>query len=84
MKTTLDLPDNLIREIKRRAVLKGQKLKDAVAELLRRGLSIEAPVPLAHPAVRKHPKTGLPYIDCPHEATADEEMTPDQVAELLL
>ena len=84
MKTTLELPDDLVREIKLRAVLNGQKLKDAMAELLRTGLSIEAPVPLARPTMRKHPKTGLPYIECPHEATAVEEMTPDRVAELLL
>ena len=45
MKTTLDLPEALVREIKIRAVLKRQKLKDAVAELLRRGLDASAERP---------------------------------------
>jgi hypothetical protein len=42
MKTTFDLPDALVKEIKLRAVHEGKKLKDAVAELLRRGLSASA------------------------------------------
>lgn len=39
MKTTIDLPDALVKEIKLRALYDGQKLKDAVAELLRKGLA---------------------------------------------
>jgi plasmid stability protein len=42
MKTTLDLPDDLVKEIKLRAVNEGKKLKDAMAELLRKGLSASA------------------------------------------
>ena len=38
MKTTLDLPDELMREVKIRAVKENRKLKDAIADLLRRGL----------------------------------------------
>jgi plasmid stability protein len=38
MKTTLDLPEDLMREIKIRAVKGNRKLKDAIADLLRRGL----------------------------------------------
>ena len=34
MKTTLDLPDELIREAKLRAVLQGRTLRDLVAEYL--------------------------------------------------
>lgn len=34
MKTTLDLPDKLIREAKLRAVLQGRTLRDLVAEYL--------------------------------------------------
>ena len=41
MKTTFNLPDDLVKEVKLRAVHEGKKLQDAVAELLRRGL--EAP-----------------------------------------
>ena len=34
MKTTLELPDGLMRQVKLRAVHRGQKLKDTVAQLL--------------------------------------------------
>jgi hypothetical protein len=39
MKTTLDLPDKLMREVKIRAIHEHKKLKDAIAELIRKGLS---------------------------------------------
>lgn len=38
MKTTLDLPDDLMRELKIRAASQGRKLKDVTAETLRNGL----------------------------------------------
>jgi hypothetical protein len=86
MKTSLDLPDALVEEIKSRAEYNRQKLDDAVVDLLRKGLtnSVETPDALVQPLVKTHPKTGLPYVECPHRASADEEMTPDRVADLLL
>jgi plasmid stability protein len=39
MKTTLELPDELMREIKIRAVHEHKKLKDAITELLRKGIA---------------------------------------------
>jgi len=41
MKTTLELPDDLVREVKLRALHEGKELKDAVAALLWRGLATE-------------------------------------------
>jgi len=38
MKTTLELPDDLMRRIKIRAATTNRKLKDTVEELIRRGL----------------------------------------------
>lgn len=38
MKTTLELPDDLVKEIKLRAVHEGVRLKDMAADLLRAGL----------------------------------------------
>ena len=38
MRTTLDLPDPLFRELKARSALRGVKLKDFVADLLAAGL----------------------------------------------
>lgn len=51
MKTTLDLPDDLMREVKIRAVNEQKKLKDTIAELLRKGIAAEkaAPVKLPKP-----------------------------------
>jgi len=39
MKTTLDLPDELMREVKIRAVHEHKKLKDAIAELIQKGIA---------------------------------------------
>jgi hypothetical protein len=39
MKTTLDLPADLMRAVKIRAVQEGKKLKDAIAELIRKGMA---------------------------------------------
>jgi plasmid stability protein len=39
MKTTLDLPDDLMREVKIRAVHEHKKLKDALADFIRKGMA---------------------------------------------
>lgn len=39
MKTTVELPDELARRIKMRAVERNQKLKDTIAQLLELGLA---------------------------------------------
>jgi len=38
MRTTLDLPDPIFRRLKAESALRGQKLKDLVAELIEAGL----------------------------------------------
>jgi len=43
VKTTLEVPDELMRRVKMRAVQRNQKLKDAVAQLLEIGMAAEAP-----------------------------------------
>jgi hypothetical protein len=85
MKTTLDLPDALVKQVKLRAVREGRKLKDAVADLLRKGLAVTAakePKTVA-PRVTRDKKTGLPLIECVQAAAPAEEMTPERVAEIL-
>jgi hypothetical protein len=47
MKTTLDLPDDLMREVKILAARESRKLKDTVADLLARGMRSAPP---RHPA----------------------------------
>lgn len=53
MKTTLELPDELLRRIKLRAVHRNRRLKDEVAQLLEAGLAAapaaEAPVKAPRP-----------------------------------
>ena len=39
MKTTLEVPDELMRRVKMRAIQRNQKLKDAVAQLLEAGMA---------------------------------------------
>jgi plasmid stability protein len=85
MKTTLDLPDALVKQVKIRAVREGRKLKDAVADLLRKGLAVAADAELAPPpAITRDKKTGLPLIQCKQAAAPEEEMTPHRVADILL
>ncbi len=82
MKTTLDLPDELVREIKLKAVHEGRKLKDAMADLLRAGLAAGAARAEERTARKKRPR--LPLVKCRHGATAATEMTPQRVADILL
>src|ERR1043166_9538427 len=73
MKTTLDLPDELIREVKLRAVHQRRTVKDLVAEFIRQGLGL-APLGRA----KKRPASsivtvgerGLPVIRCNPNAPA--------------
>jgi hypothetical protein len=43
MKTTLIIPDEILRELKKRAAEQGQTLSDVVANALQRGLSDRRP-----------------------------------------
>jgi hypothetical protein len=84
MKTTLDLPDDLVKQVKLRAVKGGRKLKDAVADLLRKGLDMDSEADLAEPVITKSKKTGLPVIEVKQAAAPGTEMTPERIADMLL
>ena len=63
MKTTLDLPDHLVRQAKQRALQQGCSLKDLVAEFIRLGLHC-GPTPsasISSTVVSLDPK-GLPVF----------------------
>ena len=78
MKTTLDLPDELMRSVKIRAAQEGRRLKDVVADLLRRGLAAEArPEPSPH-------RVKLPLFHSTRRANPEEEMTPERIAQTLI
>ena len=73
MKTTLDLPDELIREAKLRALIQGRTLRDLVADFLRQGLGMAAPqLPEVPPpgSLVAVGSGGLPVIRCRADAPA--------------
>lgn len=75
VKTTLDLPDDLLRSIKLKAAREDRSIKAVTTELLRRGL--------AEAAERPHPRrAGFPLIDCPAGTPAG--LSPDEIADALL
>ena len=84
-KTTIELPDDLMKRVKLRALRDGKKLKDTVTDLLKAGLSPSsvAPRALQRPVLTKDPKTGLPLIKCPRRPAVDEA-SPDRVAQILI
>ncbi len=79
MKTTLNLPDELMRAVKLRAVRENRTMQDLIAELLRRGLMEDSS---AADAVRQRMR--LPLVSCVHDALPDQEITPDRVAQALV
>lgn len=73
MKTTFDLPDDLVRAVKLRAVAQNQTLKDLVIELLQRGLGMHPPGRLEQPLTSSRVEigeNGLPFIRCQPQALA--------------
>ena len=73
MKTTLDLPDALFREVKLRAVVQGRTVKDLVAELLQQGLGLAPAGSTEKRPTSERVKigdTGLPLIECAPNAPA--------------
>lgn len=76
MKTTIDLPDELVRTLKIRAARESRTLKDVVTDLLRRGMVADD--------VDHAPATvDLPLVECVHGAQPEQEMTPERVASVL-
>lgn len=75
-----------MKQVKIRAVREGRKLKDMIAELLRKGLAVAAAAPSRPEAavIKRDKETGLPVIQCKHAAAEGQESTPDRVADILL
>ena len=73
MKTTLDLPDELIREVKLRAVVQRRTVKGLVAEFIRAGLGMTPAGRVDAPAagsLLKIGEGGVPVIRCNPDAPA--------------
>ena len=86
MKTTVELPDGLVREIKVRAVHEGRKLKEVMADLLRKGL--ESPGPdhseSGQEYLTRDERTGLPVILCRHPVRSGQELSPERISDILI
>ncbi len=80
MRTTLDLPDPLFRELTARSALRGVKLKDYVAEVLQVGLAQTAAA-----RAEARPRSPLPVIrkaiGVAHPALTNREIDALLVAE---
>lgn len=82
MKTTLDLPDDLMREAKIRAAIQGRKLKDVMAEAIRIGLFPPAAAQLQiRPVIVKDPELGHRVVQGPPNAPISK-MTLGEILEL--
>lgn len=75
MRTTLELPDDLMRSVKVRAAQTDRTMTEVVAELLRAGLATVEDGPGAA-------RVRLPLVRNSRTA-AEEELSPDRVASLL-
>ena len=80
MKTTLDLPDELVREMKLRALMQGRTLRDLAADFLRQGLRMGELRPVTPPAGSRVEidADGLPVIrgvaDAPARLMSTEQL----------
>lgn len=80
MKTTLELPDPLLRKVKATAAARGQSMKDFVAEALREKLA-----PAARPGVAAEPPwmRGFGRLKRLHDETARVQRAIDDEFELV-
>jgi plasmid stability protein len=82
MKTTIDLPPDLVRALKIRAVNEGRKLKELAADLLHRGLAEHGGPPTTKPLKVRVEKQadGLPVVLCSANAPARRMSAGDLLA----
>lgn len=67
MKTTFDLPEDLIQAVRLRAVMQRRTVKDLVADYLRQGLvgrPVAQPLAVAPGAMIDIGRDGLPLVRC--------------------
>lgn len=76
MRTTLDLPDALLRQLKAQAALDGTTLKSLIAELVERGLAQRSATP------SRAPRSKLPTL-VPRRPLAIKNPTNARLFELL-
>lgn len=84
MKTTINLPVEVVRGLKLHAVRHGRKMKDTTLEILRAGVGRRGLAKPAPPSRAIRHRVKLPLIQCRHPAVPKKELTADKVAEVLL
>lgn len=77
MKTTFDLPEDVVREMKLRAVMEGRKLRDVAEEIFRRGLAQPGS---SRPSTERH-RVRLPLVPIAKGAKPFA-LTGQQIAEM--
>jgi hypothetical protein len=84
VKTTLDLPEDLVREMKLRAVHEGRKLREVATEIFRRGLAQPClqTAGATQPSVIQN-RVKLPLIQC-LLGTPKFNLTPEEIDQILL
>lgn len=84
VKTTLDLPDDLVKELKLRSVHERRKLKDVAAQAIRRGLQVKdlvAETSSLLPEGLEINDRGFPVFKCDPNAPANK-MTVEELLAL--
>jgi plasmid stability protein len=79
METTLEVPDDLTGAVKVRAAPEGRRLKDVMAEVVRRGVAQESP----QASGIRH-RLRLVLITGGHPAPSGDEMSLHRIHEILL
>lgn len=81
MKTTLELPDTLVREIEKKAVLEGRTFKNILIALLRAGIALEASQSPPRASPRRRPRAAV--VKRRPAGAGWHELTPERVADIL-
>lgn len=84
MKTTVEIPDSLMRAIKMRAIQEGMKLKEIMPQLLENGLlaELKPKETLSTPRIGVDKDTGYPVIL--GGTRPKKSMTPQELSDILL
>src|SRR5690625_781173 len=78
-KTTLELPDDLVRELKLRAVTENRRIKDVATDALRKGL-----VEGEHETRDVRRRVEFPLVRTVRKANPGEDLTPEGIVDILL
>ncbi len=84
MNVTLDLPTELVKRVKLRALHDGMKLKDAFANILQKGMVTVAVSDASPSQGGNGDRSKLPLIKCKYRALPEAAITPERAAEILL